>query len=740
MLAALLIVLLLAAAPAQVCAQPAAGDAGLPVEDILRTVSSYWPRMEGSRAEEELLAWIEGRLASMEIPSASFDFARSDFEHSFSRCLRVDIPGKSRDTLILAVPIDGPTDAAPGADGSINVALAVDLLQRLKGTVPPLSLTVLFLGAEYGDTDAYPMGSTLFLSEYQPDFKVAVLYLNLRAAPSRILIRGGGRGIVSPYWLITRSVTALRAAQVPVRLQGDELQVFRLGATDERTMIEPWLRAGYPAVGLEGIDAGGGGSGEPAAGLASLSEFLRGFVGAGGAGIPEEWDRHYLLFQAGDASLIVSEKAYVGILAGTLAAGLLLFLALLRRQEKNLRILFRNLPGIIPLTALTLLFLLAGTYALRGILALRGFPGLWKYAPLQFLALKVCIAMFLYSLLYNPLRRLPFPRGGSFYSAAALFLLVVEIAVIAVFDVSFTYYFLWAFLFVCLSSLARNRWLKAILALPAPLWGIQGIVTVFLAPALPFCHFLTLSPLQGNLLVASACLPFILVLLRLGLLFPGRGPLRRGVREIVFAGLFLAVGVALGLRLLLFSPFSPANPQPLEVTQIVVVDASDRTTSTTLAFDSPAPFGAVSVTDATGRRHISPSATDARLTLPLVEPPVRIDVDTRQFLEQRTVALRVDMPARPRLFALTVTSAQDFILYDSSFPAVRVGPREYRLLVGAFPPNPLGLQVTLPTGQAFTFTLSADFDSPLMGVEVSTRPNLRVATRVRVVRSLEVKT
>jgi hypothetical protein len=98
------------------------------------------------------------------------------------------------------------------------------------------------------------------------------------------------------------------------------------------------------------------------------------------------------------------------------------------------------------------------------------------------------------------------------------------------------------------------------------------------------------------------------------------------------------------------------------------------------------------------------------------------------------------MPSRPRSFSLAIESAQDFVLYDSSFPAVRIGPHSYRLLVGAFPPDPLSLQVSLPIQQAFTLTLTAEFEAPLIGVEVKAPPDTRVATRVRVVRTLEVKT
>lgn len=705
----------------------------------VRAVSRFFPRPEGSRMEKDLVSWIETRLSSLGVGFTPFDFSQSDFQHSFSSCIRVDLPGVTRDTLILAVPLNSPPDSESGRDGSINVALALDLIARAKSGPPPVSLTVLFLGAEYGDTSVYPMGSTLFLRDFQPDYKAAVLYLNFRAVPSRVLVRGGGRGIVSPFWLMNRCVDALREAKVPFRLPGEEIQIFRMGTTDERTVIEPYLKAGYPSVGLEGENNGI----EPlneSEWLSSFSSFLQGMMAANSAGMPEEWDRHYLLLQAGGFSLIIGEKLHLSILMGTLAVILLWSLIFRRGLKKYIRTLARNIPAILPVAGLSFFFLVAGTYALKGILSLRGFSMLWTYAPLEFLALKICIALFLYAALYNVMRRLPFPRHGSFYSAAALFFLLIDVVVIAVFNISFTYYFLWAFVFVFLSALVRGRYMKVLLFLPAPFWGLRGLITVFLTPALPFCHFLLLSPLWGNLLAAGVSLPIILMLLRLGLVFPGKGIMRRRVRELVFAGLLLAVGGALAVRLVTFSPFSASRPQPLVATQTVRVTASGETQSTSLDIESPAPLGALTVSDPRGARAIHPPGTSVRLPLPLVASPMQIAQDSREFLQQRNVQLRVQMPSSPRLFLVTLTSKDDFILYDSSYPSIRESPRQYRLLIGTFPPNPLPLQLTLPSDGTFTLTLTAEFDAPLIGAAVSAGADARVRTRVRVVRSLGVKT
>jgi hypothetical protein len=721
-------------------ALPAAAEMPIPrvtLSDDIAAISRFYPRREGSPEEKALVAWIEARLSSLSIPWSPFDFSQSDFRHSFSSCLRVDLPGRSRDTLIVAVPIDAPADAEQGSDGSLSVALALDMVTAARAGTLPVSLTVLFLGAEFGTGDAYPMGSTLFLRDFQPEYRTAVLYLNLRQVPSRVLVRGGGKWIVSPSWLMTRCLDSLREAKVPFLLRGDEAQVFRMGTTSERTLIEPWLQAGYPSVGLEGEYRT---VGEPQARLEGLSMFLRGFLGASAAGIPESWDRHYLLLQLGGFSLIIGEGAYVGIVLGTLALTLLYSLAFRRGLKKYLRVLLRKAWAILPLAGVSFLFLLAGTGVLAALVSLRGFPELWTFAALPFLALKVCVALFLYAILYNVFRRLPFPRNGSFYSAAAIFFMLIDIGVVAVFNISFTYYFIWAFLFVFLSALARNRWVKVLLFLPAPLWGLRELVMVFMTPAVPFCRFLLLSPLWGNLLVAGAALPFVVGLLRLGLLFPGKGILRRRVREFLFAGALLAGSGALAVYLFTWSPYSPSSPQPLAAVQTITVNAAGETAATTLQVSSPAPLGVLSVTDAEGARSVDPAGTTLTIPLAPAGSPVQVSAESRHFLQQQNVTVSVSMPSAPHLVSASLSANDDFVLLDSSFPAVREGPRAYSLLIGAFPPNPLPLLLSLPAGRIYTLVLTMRFDGPLIGATVSGGRNARVLPQVLVVRSLEVRT
>ena len=139
-------------------------------------------------------------------------------------------------------------------------------------------------------------------------------------------------------------------------------------------------------------------------------------------------------------------------------------------------------------------------------------------------------------------------------------------------------------------------------------------------------------------------------------------------------------------------------------------------------------------------RPVDPAGNSLTLPLPAAASPVRIAEVSRQLLQERNLTVSVTMPSRPQLMSVAISAPDDFVLLDSSFPAIREGPRSYRLLVGAFPPNPLPLQVTLPAGGTFTIVLTMRFDGPLIGAVVDGGARTRVLPQVLVVQSLEVKT
>lgn len=729
-LAILSAVLTLAAVPAR--GQQSA--AARVLADYARLQQLY-PRLEGSAAERGVLEYVEARLRELGISARRLDFRESDLNHSFSGCLVASVAGERRDRLLLAVPLNHPVEAARDHDGSINVALALGLLAAAGKTRPALSLEVLFLGAEFGSGAEYPMGSRLFLRDFTPTERAMAMYLNLRSVPSRLHVRAGGRGIESPFWLIDRTTRALNAAGLFFLVRGNETQIFRIGLTDAPTVIEPFLDAGYPAVVLEG-EYGGLPAGGEEAWVASFLAFLEGFGDSFRGGIPETWDRHYLFFQIRSFYFRVSEQLYVVLLIGVLAAALLYSLVFTPRLRRYLRLLGRDF-WVLPLYFLFIFLLLfLASWTLEGLLRLRNSADLWAHLPLPFLAFKLAVPLLVFFSLLPLLRRLRVPLRGSFYSAAALLFLLADIAVLAAVNISFTYYFLWAFACALLFSAVTSRVLKLLFFLASPYWILKAVLELFSLPVLRFCQVVLLSKLWGNLLLAGVLLPFILMYIRLRLVLPLFRISSRRTRQVVSAALFSVVLSGLSGFFLFYSPYGPGRPQPVRAEYLV-----DRVSGEArVELASPAPLRGLYLRDPGGLRVVNTRARFARRPLPRIEDLVVPRVTAVGFLDRKNVNLTLQPLGSPVRIRLTVSAPEEFVLYDANFPYQREPDgRRYTLLIGVNPPLPLSVQLTLPQAHSFALSLELEYGEPPAGFEAF-GDQAEVRSRLTYRMGLELKT
>jgi hypothetical protein len=579
------------------------------------------------------------------------------------------------------------------------------------------------------------MGSRLFLRDFYPDHRVMCLYLNLAAFPSRLRLRSGGRGIECPYWLIERTTRALRATDIFFLMRGNENQIFRVGLTSEHTVIEPYLLAGYPAIALEG-EYEPLSSAERESWATSFGQFLGELLEGFRAGIPETWDRHYLFFQARGFYFSVSEKTYVAVLVVVLAGTLLYGLAFTRRLRKYLRSLVHHLWAL-PLFAAALIILLyAATWILEGVLALRRISNLWEHLPLAFLAFKLGLPVGLLFFLVSRVRRLPVPRRGSFYSAAALLFLLADIVVLAVLNIAFTYYFLWAFLFALLFSMTTSRLLKLLFFLVSPYWIVKTVVELFTLPSLEFCRLVLLSRVQGNLLTALVILPFVLMGIRLRLIFPplhvAHARLRRGLVTTAVAG-------ALGALLVLFfaySPYGNGRSQPVAASYRIDEVAG----YSVLELESPAPLGRLTVRSRLGEQSISTRGRTQIVPLQTPEGLLDTALSSLSFLDRKNIAIELRPWGRPHRIRLTLRAPEEFVLFDANFPSVREpGGREYTILVGANPPVPLALQLTVPRERSYSLEITLEYLQGPESYDVA-GPGKSVSSRLTFRRQLELKT
>jgi len=733
------------------CSAAAAPVAGGSLARDLAALAAFSPRREGSPNETALLAYLRARLAEEGIPAVAFGFEDSAEGYSASSCLSASIEGRLPDTLLVVAPLNHPADAGPGESGDINVALALELLRRARERVPEVSLTVLFLGAEYGDGDAYPMGSALFLRDFHPDRRVALLYLALGRGSLPVTVRASGRGVGSPGWLVARASTALADAGADYRLRAGELVVDRLGLGDRPSIVEAWLKEGIPALALEDERPTAADRGAPpvaasaayaeaaasAATAEALAAFLERFLALSADGLEDAWDNHYLPLTAGDRTLVVGEPVWVVAAAGMLALLLAFSLTFARGLKKYVRALARTGWIIVPVLALGVAALVAATLGLEALLALRSFPTLWTWRPIAFLAVKLVAASLLVVAAAQPLARLGVQRHASLLSAGALLLLLVDVLVVLAIDVSLAMPFLWAFGWIFFASRARRRVTKLLLFLPSAVPIVAGFAVALSAPSLPLARFLLFSRWRGNLLLAVLALPFLLFLLRIGLALPvpsgSRAPGRRVARILAIA-LPAAATAALGAWTALWTPFSPSSPRPVAVEQAIGPGGAHR-----LEVSCPGPRGGGPGAAGGGERTLDIPSREASIDLAPSDAAVTVSSRTVTSLGRANVTLSIGAPAPVRRITAVLSAASDFVLYDCTFPFVREGEGRYRLLPGSFPPSPLPLELTLPEGGAYRLDLELELDSPLLGARFSA-PSSRIDPRVRLLARVRIPT
>jgi len=687
-----IILLLLVRGAAMLFAQgPASADQG----EVLRQLayfSSLYPRTEGSAGEREAIAHIERTLQGMGVPYQERPLNDIEGIHSYSSSIEVFLKGRSPDELLVAVPIDQELDASRSDDGSINPALALGFIRELRAAEPPVSVRFLFLGAEYGGGSEYPIGSREFLANFYPDHPVAVLYLNFRFIPARTIIASGSNGTISPYWIINRCATSLDDAGLFYLLRGNENQIYRLGLAGKPPLIDAYLRAGYPAIELSDMGTPLPDS-EWNQWVGTALHFFSGFVAKNAGGFPSSWDRHYLFFQARFFSFILSESEYIVLLVILMALAILYPLIHQDRFRRHFSTLLRHFLSLPLLLATIFAFLFASTYLVESIGFARNFPTLWRYAPFPFFALKVVAALFLFALLFKALRGLPFARNGRFYTAATLLLLLVDVVAVALVNISLTYYLVWAMMFAILFSILTSPYLKTLCLLASTGWLVKAGVDIFTLPALDAVRVVLLSPVKGNLFLSVVLLPFILMTIRVELLFRRHHPSRRRL-FIRFADLLLGVATA-GLfgYLMAFAPFGPRNPQPIAVQEEIDIPSNSRT----VTLYSPAPIGKVRLITDAGAFEIATRSRTYTTSLPEVQNVLSIERTSSGFLDRRQIGLTLIPRGTPYEVTVILASAKELVIYDSNFPfSYNPTANEAIIHVGKNPPFPLSVEFTLP--------------------------------------------
>jgi hypothetical protein len=692
-----------------------------PLSVLREALEAHNPAPEGTEAEKGRLTALAAYLESLEVPTERAPVSTGPTVHTFAEYLLASPRTVNAATLTILVPVNAPVE---------SLLTGVEVARRSREQGEPVP--VLFLGGAQRD-EVGPAWVASRISGLPGERQVAVLAFE--RLERGMLVEGGTAGDVTPFYML-QAIRDISTRELRFGIAGNRLQLARLGLSVPEQPVGHLLSRGVPAIQI------GNATGaslarwlsallyrdqEPVNRALMVERILR---------LPSllprdaEWERNYAVLQGGPLYLLLGERELLGIGGLVLISILLYAVSRPMRVRRYARTMQKNDWHLPFLYGAITVYLFFATMLIDTIAAIRSFPSLWTYAPVITFAAKLLIAITLFGLSHEALRKALFSRNSSFYSGWALFLHLLALIVLLFFNLALSFYFVWTFALAFFFSYVRYPRLKRLLFFLALLPPVFFVFTVLEWEENRIARVLISSPAEATLLISLILLPYLLMLFRLDLL--RRAPRgRRMARHTLFRRWTTALLGLLGLAVLLFyDPFGAQIPIPVTIEERIGGEH-------TLTVRAPRP-----ITDAEVRVEGVTSRTwperDREFSLELREPPqpLSLELERSEFLGRTRFIYRISSIEALRRFEARMVGVDELIIHESRFPVVeREG--EVRLIVGDNPPNPLLIDVVVEGNLPPDLRVTAEMVRPISDVGIRSPEAITVSASATVETLLE---
>ncbi|MBN2627379.1 MAG: hypothetical protein JXA95_11995 [Spirochaetales bacterium] len=668
----------------------------------------FYPCRESSENEFALIEFLITDFTGMGLDFSVITYDDREDLHSFSRSIRVDFNRDREDRMYFAVSLNGETPYS-----AANTEILYNVAHEFSRINPDRGITLLFLG---GEKNKVPVGTTAFLEEFTAEETSSLIYLELNSP--RIRLISSTRDQNCAFWLLRDLSAALKQGGVGFLLDGMKNLLNRSGFGESESAITPWLNRDIPSLLLTGSEE------TPLEEEIPLGKIVSALIYLAGHNTQLTGDygeKNYLILSGGDRFLLIDE--WHSILA--IITGLSLFTILIVFQSRKFILNFRKnrssiwVLGLIFSLIFTLLYL--SSLISEEIMLQKDMADLWSRIPRDILFFKLLLTLLFSSFFLFIIRGIPIPRAPHFYSYGAILFAIADLLLLASRDISLTYYALW--LLGCLFpfALTRKLYIKSLLTILTPLPIIYFLIRVVLQGYPYLSRYILMDRIEGNLLITAFLMPYILMLTSLHY---SRFYYHRDRRSFTALAVFILDPLAVLFilaRIVLFTPFSDTNKQPVQIRDDLNYTRSVRT----IQLESPQPMGTVNLEYNGVDLTLNNLGESVSINGRMDDSFLSYQGEISSFLNRKRLLLTLDPKGRPdRLEIRLSTQEGQITVYDCNFPyANRSDNRESRIIIGNRPPFPLNLDltVTLDTKPVMEMTFFYS-DPPLDAPLISNKP------------------
>lgn len=687
----LLIILLFQILIAPISANELSDSSYYHILEDFNTFSSFFPRTENSKGEAAAADFIESRLKDRDIKYTRYELSESETVNSWSVTIDAVLPGKSGNEIFMIFPLNHPTEVIPGRDGSANLAAALFLAEELQNIELPQIVHIVFMGAEFGDDHEYPLGTRDYLSNYYPELNSAFFYFDFRYTPNSVKINHSGTGSISPLWILKKSIRSLNTAGLDFTTEQGINLINRLGLNDEPSVIDYYFTNEYPVIHFDGSYSGYYTPERDS--IMALQTFLFELAYRGGGLIPSnlEWDSHYLFIKLKKSEFFINETSYVLFLLVLISIIIIYPFIAHKRFKKYQKTIIHHFWNI-PVIFFVMFFLLwISTIIIHIILKIQSFPSLWEIVPFYFLTLKLSMAVLIFLLTLRLFKGIHFSRRGTFYSAAAMIFIIIDLLILISVDIAFSYYLLPILIFIFAFTIFRNRWIKLIFLTLSVLVLMAGTINIFLLDAKRVISLILLSPITGNLIITANLIPVTLMIFRLQFLYHQKN--KKIAKFITIGGdlLLTVISISLFIYLATFNPYARGRLQPIRISENISMDSGVRE----ITFISPSPLGEFIYSTSSIKTIMDISETSYSVITSAPEDLPKISITDTSFLNRTQYIITIDSMLGPDKISAVLEGKKEILLFDSNFQVEDTDEKTTEFLIGANPELPLSLSFTL---------------------------------------------
>jgi hypothetical protein len=641
---------------------------------------------EASREEgilwKSLLEW----LASQPLPYKEISLSDSLLGHSFSRMIQVSDGREPQ--IIFFFPINGRRAA-------LNALIAVELIEILRNEPFGVPFVIVFAGAEDPENFRQNLGLSFFLRNLQFPEKKAMIYIEGTGNPKNVL-QTIVRGTSSPVWMIRSLFRASLDTEFPLEVKEIRPSFFRFFLEGRESPVDAVISRGLRVLRLSWNEAD----------YERVPLLLAKWHSYFSNSIPDDWDKHYVMFGQSPNSLILDQRSYVIFLV--FCVSLITFLIIQFPHAVRQHIdAFRG--GYWQIGVYFSLFFFFNFFATLGVElfnnSLKQVSDPWREYPLLFLLWKLFFVFVSYLIFIIWTRRLPLYRWSVFYESAVVFL-YASFAVIALgLNFGFSFFFIWSLFLAILFIVIPWRPFKLIIILLIPLWPFYSLVMSLIQDSdFPLLRSILFSPIEGNLVITLYMLPLVFLIFAYHFEHHQRLNSKEHLRVL---GLFMLSGLGLIITslMILLQPYQQEKtPRVTEIFNkqmgISMIDTVDLTGDMV-----------IELATRLGAKIIQKEENSFQLERDLV-PPARIEFQgVSEFLNRYryNYLLRTVFPASKIKISLQ-SFELPLVVLDSNFPYEQL---DQGLIVnfhiGRNPPLQIPLNFTLQGNHRLRLKISVNF-------------------------------